>query len=125
MEGALELRRAIAGKLVRENGIEADVEKEIVVTCGATGAYTAAIHALLDPGDGILLFEPYYGYHLNCASVAGLEPQFLELRPPRFAWWLGGHGLCRIIPARHAPPDQHFRFGGGLAVRDRAALGAA
>ena len=83
-EGALELRRAIAAKLARENDLRADPASEIVVTVGATGAYTAAIHALLDAGDGILLFEPYYGYHLNAAILAGLEPHFCELRPPGF-----------------------------------------
>jgi aminotransferase len=83
-EGTLELRRKIAAKLERANGIVADPEHEIVVTVGATGAFCAAIHALLDPGDGILLFEPYYGYHLNAALLAGLEPQYLTLAPPRF-----------------------------------------
>src|SRR3954464_1934204 len=62
-EGALELRKAIAGKLSRDNGIQADPLTNICVTVGASGAYTCAIHALLDPGDGIVFFEPYYGYH--------------------------------------------------------------
>lgn len=84
-EGNLDLRRAIAAKLVRDNGIQADPAGEIVVTLGATGAYAATITALLNPGDGILLMEPYYGYHLNCAVVAGLEPQYLTLEPPQFA----------------------------------------
>lgn len=83
-EGTLELRNAIARKLERKNGIAADPKSEIVVTSGATGAFTCAIHALLDPGDGILILEPYYGYHLNCALVAGLEPHFLTLRGPQF-----------------------------------------
>src|SRR2546423_12057058 len=83
-EGARELRDAIARKLARDNGLQADPAKEICVTVGASGAYTAAIHALLDPGDGILLFEPYYGYHLNAALVAGLTPEFLTLAPPDF-----------------------------------------
>lgn len=83
-EGAIELREAIAKKLVRENGLRADPRSEIVVTVGATGAFAAAVHALLDPGDGILLLEPYYGYHLNTAVVAGLEPQFLALEAPAF-----------------------------------------
>jgi aminotransferase len=84
-EGIAELRNAIAPKLARENGLRADPKSEIVVTVGATGAYAAAIHALLDPGDGILLLEPYYGYHLNAAILAGLEPQYLALEAPRFA----------------------------------------
>lgn len=84
-EGARELRDAIARKLLRDNGLKADPATEICVTVGASGAYTCAIHALLDPGDGIILFEPYYGYHLNAAIVAGLVPQFVTLRPPDFA----------------------------------------
>lgn len=84
-EGTRELRDAIAGKLAQDNGLRADPLGEICVTVGASGAYTAAIHALLDPGDGILLFEPYYGYHLNAALVAGLIPEFVTLTPPDFA----------------------------------------
>ncbi len=83
-EGVAELREAIARKLARHNGIEADPEREICVTVGTTGAFTAAITALLEPGDGVLLFEPYYGYHLNTLIVAGFEPHFLELAPPHF-----------------------------------------
>ncbi len=84
-EGTRELRDAIARKLLRDNGLQADPASEICVTVGASGAYSCAIHALLDPGDGILLFEPYYGYHLNAAIVAGLTPQFVTLRAPDFA----------------------------------------
>jgi len=51
----------------------------------ATGAFTATLMALLDPGDGLLLFEPYYGYHLNTAVLAGLTPQFVSLDLPTFA----------------------------------------
>ena len=83
-EGIAELRTAIAEKLARENGLVADPRTEIVVTAGSSGAYASALFALLDAGDGILLLEPYYGYHLNTAIVAGLEPQFLTLQAPRF-----------------------------------------
>ena len=84
-EGARELRDAIARKLSRDNGIAADPAAEICVTVGASGAYASTINALLDPGDGVLLFEPYYGYHLNAAVVAGLVPEFVTLTPPDFA----------------------------------------
>jgi aminotransferase len=83
-EGIEPLRRAIATKLERDNGIRANPLSEIVVTAGSSGAYASALFALLDPGAGILLFEPYYGYHLNTALVAGLEPQFLTLAAPHF-----------------------------------------
>jgi aminotransferase len=84
-EGAVELRRAVAEKLDREYGIHRSPDSEIAVTVGASGAFTATVMALLDPGDGILLFEPYYGYHLNTALLAGLEPQFVTLDLPAFA----------------------------------------
>jgi aminotransferase len=54
------------------------------VTVGASGAFASTINALLDPGDGLLLFEPYYGYHLNAALVGGFEPRYLTLQPPGF-----------------------------------------
>jgi aminotransferase len=84
-EGSSTLRRAIAEKLARENGIHADPDSEIVVTVGASGAFTAALMALLNPGDGLLLFEPYYGYHLNTALLCGIEPQFATLDLPSFS----------------------------------------
>ncbi len=83
-EGVPELREAIAKKLEREHGLSFDPASEVVVTVGASGAFAATVTALLDPGDGLLLFEPFYGYHLNTAIVAGLEPQLLELEAPRF-----------------------------------------
>jgi aminotransferase len=83
-EGIVELRRAIATKLERDNGIAADPQREIVVTVGSSGGYACALMGLLNPGDGIVLFEPYYGYHLNAAVLAGLEPQFVALEPPAF-----------------------------------------
>ncbi len=85
-EGILELREAIAAKLERDNGITADPESEIVVTVGSGGAFACALHALLDPGDGLLLPEPYYGYHLNAAIVAGIEPHYMTLSAPDFAF---------------------------------------
>lgn len=83
-EGIADLRRAIAAKLLRDNGFEADPEREIVVTHGATGAFFSALTALLNPGDGTLLPEPYYGYHLNTIRLCGLDPHFLTLREPAF-----------------------------------------
>jgi aminotransferase len=84
-EGIPELRHAIAMKLRRDNAIEANPDGEIIVTAGVTGAFDCTIQGLLNPGDGILLFEPYYGYHLNIARTAGLIPQFVELESPHAA----------------------------------------
>lgn len=84
-EGAAELRQRIAEKLRRDNAIDADPRSQIVVTVGSSGGFACAIMGLLNPGDGILLLEPYYGYHLNASILAGLEPQFATLAPPDFA----------------------------------------
>lgn len=84
-EGALELRELIARKLQRDNGIHADPLREIVVTVGSTGGFTCTLMGLLNPGDGVILLEPYYGYHLNAAILAGMVPQFVTLDPPDFA----------------------------------------
>lgn len=79
--GIPELRRAIAAKLQRDNGIDADPE-QVVVTAGATAAFASTLQALLNPGDGVLLPEPFYGYHLNTLLMSGLEPQFVPLPLP-------------------------------------------
>jgi aminotransferase len=56
-----ELREAISQKVRLYNGISADPETEIVVSACSTGAFYCACLALLDPGDEVILFEPYYG----------------------------------------------------------------
>jgi aminotransferase len=65
MDGIARLRRAIAEKLERTHGLQYDPEREVMVASGATGAFHAAAMALLNPGDEVLLFEPFYGYHVS------------------------------------------------------------
>ncbi|MFN8543261.1 MAG: pyridoxal phosphate-dependent aminotransferase [Candidatus Binatia bacterium] len=85
-EGAEILRRAIATKLARDNAIPGvDPESQVVVTVGATGAFAAACQALLDPGDEVIVFAPYYGYHLNILRVAGVAVRVVPLQPPGWA----------------------------------------
>lgn len=78
-DGIARLRRAIADKLGRHNGLDMDPDSEVVVTVGSTGAFAATCTALCNPGDRILLLEPFYGYHLNTAQVAGLAPELVPL----------------------------------------------
>lgn len=84
-DGIGRLRKALSGRLERHNGLQADPDSEIVVTIGSTGAFAATCMALCNPGDRMLLFEPYYGYHLNTALVAGLRPELVPLDPDGFA----------------------------------------
>ena len=81
-DGLEELRVALAAKMRRDNGLHYDSEGEIVVTNGATGSFYVAALALLDPGDEVLLLEPYYGYHLNTLHSIDVTPVYVTLEPP-------------------------------------------
>ena len=85
-DGLPELRRALAAKMRRDDGLDYDPEGEIVVTSGATGAFYVAVQALLEPGDEVVLFEPYYGYHRNTLEALGVRPAYVGLRAPDFAF---------------------------------------
>jgi len=81
-DGLAELRRAIADKVRTFNKIEADPETEVTVSAGSTGAFYCACLALLDPGDEVILFEPYYGYHLNTILAVDVIPTYVPLSLP-------------------------------------------
>ena len=85
-DGLPELRRALAAKMRRDGGLDYDPEGEIVVTSGATGAFYCAALGLLEPGDEVVLFEPYYGYHRNTLESLGVRPAYVALRAPDFAF---------------------------------------
>ncbi len=83
-DGLEELRRALGAKMKRDNGLDYDPEGEILVTSGATGAFYVVALGLLDPGDEVILFEPYYGYHLDTLWALEVEPVYVSL--PRPDW---------------------------------------
>jgi aminotransferase len=85
LDGIARLRNAIAQKLARQNGIAADPDSEILVTSGATGGFDAACRALLNPGDELILFEPYYGYHYATLVGQHCRPVLVSLDPPDYA----------------------------------------
>jgi aminotransferase len=85
-DGLEPLRNAIAGKMASFNKVKCDPEKNIVVSAGATGAFYSACLALLNPGDEVLLFEPYYGYHVNTLVAAGAVPVFVPMTPPNWTF---------------------------------------
>ncbi|MGB0652343.1 MAG: pyridoxal phosphate-dependent aminotransferase [Thermoplasmatota archaeon] len=82
--GAPPLREALSRKLADFNKIDTDPEKNIVVTCGATEAMMAAMLATVDPGDKVVLFEPFYENFGPDAVVSGAEPLYVPLDEPRF-----------------------------------------
>jgi aminotransferase len=82
MDGIARLRSAIAAKVERTLGLVVDPEREVLVTSGATGAFHAAAMALLNPGDEVLLFEPFYGYHVNTLKSLRVVPVAVALEAP-------------------------------------------
>lgn len=85
-DGLAVLRQAIAKKMKLFNGIDVNPETEIVVSAGSTGAFYCACIALLDPGDEVVLFEPYYGYHLNTLLAVDAVPRFVRMHPPDWTY---------------------------------------
>jgi N-succinyldiaminopimelate aminotransferase len=71
--------------MARHYGLPIDPATEITVTSGATEAIFAAIMGLVNPGDEVILFEPYYDSYLPSVQMAGGVPRFYTLRPPDWA----------------------------------------
>lgn len=80
--GAKSFRDGIAAKTREFLGLEVDPETEITVTCGATEGMMSAMLALINPGDEVVVFEPFYeNYGPDCV-LSGAVPRFVPLRPP-------------------------------------------
>jgi N-succinyldiaminopimelate aminotransferase len=82
--GIPELRTAVAAHQKRFYGLEVDPDTEVLVTAGATEAVAAAMLALLEPGDEVIAFEPYYDSYAACIAMAGAVRVPVTLRPPGF-----------------------------------------
>jgi aspartate/methionine/tyrosine aminotransferase len=80
--GAAPLREAIAEKVARTYGLRVDPEREVCVTCGSTEAMIASILAVVDPGDEVVIFEPFYENYGPDAILAGAVPRYVELHEP-------------------------------------------
>jgi aminotransferase len=84
--GAKRFRDAIAAKTKRCLGLDVDPETEITVTCGATEAMVASMLGLLDPGDEVVIFEPFYENYGPDTILAGAVPRFVPLHPPDWSF---------------------------------------
>ena len=84
--GAPALRQAIARKQSAAWGRSVDPDTEVTVSCGATEAMIAAMLAAVDPGDEVVVFEPYYeNYGPDCV-ISGAVPRYVTLRPPDWSF---------------------------------------
>jgi N-succinyldiaminopimelate aminotransferase len=82
--GIPELRRAVARHQQRFYGLGYDPDTEVLITAGATEAIAATLLALLEPGDEVIAFEPYYDSYVAMIAMAGATRVPLTLSPPSF-----------------------------------------
>jgi aminotransferase len=94
-DGLSELREAIAYKQKVFTGMQVNPEAEIIVSAGATGAYYCACLALLDPGDEVILFEPFYGYHVSTLVATQAVPVYVRMEPPD--WTFSDQDLEKVV----------------------------
>jgi aminotransferase len=98
LDGIARLRSAIAAKVERTLGMVVDPEREVLVTSGATGAFHAAAMALLNPGDEVVIFEPFYGYHVNTLKSMRIDPVIVALAEPE--WQLDVDAMRAAVTPR-------------------------
>ena len=84
--GAKPFRDAISAKYRRTYGLEFDPEREITVCCGATEGMVASLLAVLDPGDEVVLFEPFYENYGPDTQLCGAEPRYVKLQAPDWSF---------------------------------------
>ena len=80
--GAKKLRQAIARQMGVWQGIAVDPETQVTVCCGATEAMISTLLAVCNPGDEVVIFEPFYENYGPDAVLCGARPRFVKLRPP-------------------------------------------
>ena len=96
--GLMDLREAIAGKQKEFYDMEVDPENEIIVSGGATGAFYCACLALLNPGDEVILFEPFYGYHIQTLVAVQAVPVYVRMKVP--GWTFSAEDLEAVVTQR-------------------------
>jgi N-succinyldiaminopimelate aminotransferase len=84
MTGLPELTKAIAERFHKTSGVSYDPERDIVVTCGATEAIVDCIISLIEPGDEVLMFEPFYDSYPAAVAMAGGVSKVVTLEAPAF-----------------------------------------
>ncbi len=96
--GAPVLRQAIAEKVLRFNGIECDADANITVCCGATECMMATLLAIVNPGEEVIVFQPFYENYGPDTLLSGAKPVHVSLRPPD--WSFDPDELRRAFSAR-------------------------
>ncbi|MBD3186820.1 aminotransferase class I/II-fold pyridoxal phosphate-dependent enzyme [Candidatus Bathyarchaeota archaeon] len=86
--GSQSLREAIGRKVSWYNNLEIDPERMVTVTCGATEAMIASLKAVINPGDEVIIFEPFYENYGPDCLLSGANPRYVSLHPPSWDFHL-------------------------------------
>lgn len=103
MIGVPPLNQAIAAAWERDGRPAIDPEAHVTVTSGCSEGIVAAVMGLLNPGDEVVVFEPFFDFYVTAAAMAGAVPRFVTLRPPEgadSAFTFDESELCRAFTAR-------------------------
>ncbi|MGZ8630338.1 MAG: aminotransferase class I/II-fold pyridoxal phosphate-dependent enzyme [Actinomycetota bacterium] len=84
--GVPAFRQAIATAYARDYGFAVDPETDVCVTCGSTEAMIASMLGVLDPGDEVVVFEPFYENYSPDSILTGAVPRLVSLRPPEWTF---------------------------------------
>jgi aminotransferase len=113
--GAKPLRDAIVQKFQRTQGLTVDPEREITICCGSTEAMMSSMMAIINPGDEIVVFEPFYENYGPDAILSGATPRFVKLTPPdwtfderELAAAFGPHTKAIILNTPNNPTGKVF-----------------
>lgn len=113
--GAKPLRDAIVEKFERTQGVRYDPEREITICCGSTEAMMSTMLAIINPGDEIVVFEPFYENYGPDAILSGATPRFVKLNPPdwtfderELAAAFGPHTKAIILNTPNNPTGKVF-----------------
>ena len=96
--GSPRLRDALVTKYLERYGMEVEGDREITVTCGATEAMAAVMLALIDPGDEVIILQPFYENFGPDTVLCGADPVFLPLEPPQYR--LDPDRLASLVTSR-------------------------
>src|SRR4029079_18232688 len=100
LPGRPELRAAIARQRCDDYGISYDLETEILVTYGATEAIAATLQALCEPGDEVILLQPFYDSYAAAVAMSGARRRVVALRPEGDGFVLDPHELRAAVGPR-------------------------
>jgi len=123
--GAKPLRDAIVEKFERTQGVRVDPEREITICCGSTEAMMSTMLAIINPGDEIVVFEPFYENYGPDAILSGATPRFVKLSPPDWSYdqkelaaAFGPHTKAIILNTPNNPTGKVFTRGELEFIRD-------